>query len=129
MSQQDYSDVAVGETGLMEGEEMRKNSNQSIQPIQSLSAKYNSVNNIISELAQLEADSQEELNDIKKEIAEKTKTLKSRQKELRQQLKAIGERRMMVLGERTAYMKQIRSLGGKVGTTDIKKLLGTSNRS
>jgi|GEM_PF-3985861 len=126
---QEYSDIAISETGIIGGEDMERKSNKTPQPIQVLSAKYNAVNNLISELAQLEAESQEELTDIKKEIAELTKSLKSRQKDLRQTLKAISERRMMVLGERTAYMSQIRALGGKVGTTDIKKLLGTSKRS
>ncbi len=111
------SEMVVTEKGIENKMATQQN------PLAILGQKYNEVNNVISDLAQLEAETQEELTDIRKEIASLTLDLKKRQKELRNRMKAIASKRMVVLGERTAYVNQIQSHGGKIGNTDITKLL------
>jgi chromosome segregation ATPase len=123
MKNNELSDVLVDEHGIDLPTMTKGNS-----ALQSLSKKFNSVNSALSDLAQLEADCQTELKDVKNEIAELTGQLKVKQKELRQTIKVISEKRLLHLGERGGYLKQIAEMGGKVKRLDVSKLIGSGTK-
>ncbi len=119
---EELSTVTVNDNGI-DLSKLSDTKNKSVKILKSLGNKFNAINSTLSDLAQLEADCDTELTDIRKEIAELTVELKKRQKELKQTLKIIAQKRLIMLGERSVYLKEINELGGKVKQLDIKKLI------
>lgn len=113
---QEMSNVIVSEEGIELSGEAKK-------AIRLLNKKHNGANNELGNLAQLEVDNDAEIKKINTKIAELTEKLKARKKELVNSNKVIAQKRLVILGERMAYRKQIIDLGGKVKTVDTKKLL------
>ncbi len=115
------SKTTIGERGLNGKVSIPSNA------VNELHKNFNLVNNTLSDLAQFEADCEKELKELSEEIKNKTYSLKNKQKELRATLKNLKEKRLLVLGERSGYVKQIRAIGGKIKSVDTSKLLDQIN--
>lgn len=89
--------------------------------------KFNEINNDLSDLAQFEAESDEELTELRVKIDELVGKHKKRQKELRNAKKAVAQQRLIKLGERNLIVNQIKEAGGKIKRLDVAKLLGEKN--
>ena len=120
METKELSQVTVNSEGI---DNSKKNNNS--KALKVLSKNFNNVNNTLSDLAQYEAELDDELVDIKLEIANLTGKLKIRAKDIRNALKVIEEKRLLSLGERASYLKQINDLGGSVKRLDITKLINS----
>ena len=120
METQEMSNMVINEKGVGE----IKLTPDAKKAIQLLNKKHNTANNELGNLSQLEVDNDAELKSINKKIAELTEKFKARKKELRDSNNVIAQKRLILLGERMAYRKQIVDLGGKIKNADSKKLLG-----
>jgi hypothetical protein len=113
---EEISTMEVSEKGLVTSEEAKKS-------VLLLQRKFNGANNELADLSQLEVDYSAEAKELTKKINELTEKYKARKKELRGLINIIGQKRLVKLGERTAYRTQIIELGGKIKTIDTSKLI------
>ena len=120
------SEVVVGERGVVD---TKKTAGKEITPVQALSIKYNSANDLVADLSMYERECEIELAEIRAEIAEKTYALKKRQKELRAAIKTAQDKKLMVLGERAVYYKHLEEYGVKPKKEDLTKVLNQQNDS
>lgn len=119
MKIQEMSNVTVSDKGIGE----TKLSTETKKAIQLLNKNHNVANNELGNLSQLEVDNDAELKKINKKIAEATEKFKVRKKEIRESNNIIAQKRLITLGERMAYRKQIVDMGGKIKDADTKKLI------
>ncbi len=103
------------------------NSKSNKRSAATLVKSFNGVNNQLSDIAQEQVELDEEMKLINAEINRKTAELKKRKKEIKDKQKALIAVRLVKLGERDAYGKQLKQLGAKVQSTDITKLLAEVN--
>lgn len=81
--------------------------------------KIAAINNQVADLIDDETNDAERLKVIKNEIKEKCKKILEEQKEIRNRKKAFSEKKLMLLGERNAYKKELKALGVSMRSEEL----------
>lgn len=84
--------------------------------------KIASVNNQIVDLIDEEENDLERIKNIKAEIKQKCAKLLDEMKSLRNKKKVFTENRLLLLGERNAYQKELKALGVSMRADDLSKI-------
>lgn len=87
--------------------------------------KIAGINNAIVDLIDEDEKADGEMKELYAQIKEKCKKIWNRQRELRQEKKARQEKKLLLLGERIAYFKEMKQLGLNVKQEDLAQI--TSN--
>lgn len=95
------------------------------QDVKKVIKKIASTNNAIVELIDQDEKDFERMKEINQEIKEKCKRLLAEQKQIRAEKKARQEKKLLLLGERIAYFKEVKSLGLNVKEENLEQI--TSN--
>ncbi len=95
------------------------------QDVKKVIKKIASTNNAIVELIDQDEKDFERMKEINQEIKEKCKKLLAEQKQIRAEKKARQEKKLLLLGERIAYFKEVKSLGLNVKEENLEQI--TSN--
>ncbi|MCE7856897.1 MAG: hypothetical protein DYG97_10185 [Ignavibacteria bacterium CHB3] len=89
--------------------------------------KIASTNNAIVDLIDQDEKDFERMKEINQEIKEKCKRLLAELKDIRADKKARQEKKLLLLGERIAYFKEMKQLGLNVKQEDLAQI--TTNAS
>lgn len=84
--------------------------------------KIASINNAIVDLIDEDEEAENEMRDIYAQIKEKCKKLWNRQREIRQLKKMRQEKKLLLLGERIAYFKELKALGANVKQESLSQI-------
>lgn len=87
--------------------------------------KIAGINNAIVDLIDEDEKADGEMKELYAQIKEKCKKIWNRQRELRQEKKTRQEKKLLLLGERIAYFKEMKQLGLNVKQEDLAQI--TSN--
>jgi septal ring factor EnvC (AmiA/AmiB activator) len=93
-----------------------------------LAKSLRKINDHLAAIADDEDQEEKELKEIKQEIQEKCQKLLARQKQIKQDRKKRAEERMLYLGERRAYMKELKALGFDIKGQDVAMIPQNASR-
>lgn len=99
--------------------------NSDANDVKKVVKKIASTNNAIVDLIDQDEKDIERLKEINIEIKEKCRKLLAEQKEIRAEKKIRQEKKLLLLGERIAYFKEMKSLGVNVKVESLEQI--TSN--
>lgn len=114
MSQYDLAKIGISVPKNIETSDVKK-----------VIKKIASTNNAIVNLIDQDEKDIERMKEINQEIKEKCKRLLAEQKQIRAEKKARQEKKLLLLGERIAYFKEVKSLGLNVKEENLEQI--TSN--
>jgi uncharacterized protein (DUF1810 family) len=96
--------------------------NSDANDVKKVIKKIASINNAIVDLIDEDVKAESEMKDIYDQIKEKCKRLWTRQREIRQLKKVREEKKLLLLGERIAYFKELKALGANVKQEDLAQI-------